>query len=61
MIPTSPEPITAEDIGQWQRELEAASAADMLAKLERRASQIAGIRRRNSWSASWRIATGFST
>jgi maltose alpha-D-glucosyltransferase/alpha-amylase len=30
----APEPITAEDIGQWRRELEAA-AADMLAKLER--------------------------
>ncbi len=35
----APEPITAEDIGQWQRELEAA-AADMLAKLERQRARL---------------------
>ena len=35
----APEPITAEDIGQWRRELEAA-AADMLAKLERERARL---------------------
>ena len=35
----APEPITAEDIGQWRRELEAA-AADMLAKLERQRARL---------------------
>jgi maltose alpha-D-glucosyltransferase/alpha-amylase len=35
----APEPITAEDIGQWRRELEA-SAAEMLAKLERERARL---------------------
>jgi maltose alpha-D-glucosyltransferase/alpha-amylase len=35
----APEPIAAEDIGQWRRELEAA-AADMLAKLERQRARL---------------------
>jgi maltose alpha-D-glucosyltransferase / alpha-amylase len=35
----APEPITAEDISQWRRELEAA-AADMLAKLERERARL---------------------
>jgi maltose alpha-D-glucosyltransferase/alpha-amylase len=35
----APEPITAEDIGQWRRELEAAGA-DMLAKLERERARL---------------------
>ena len=35
----APEPITAEDVGQWRRELETA-AADMLAKLERERAKL---------------------
>src|SRR5438270_12811394 len=35
----APEPITAGDIGQWRRELEAA-AAEMLAKLERERARL---------------------
>ena len=35
----APEPITAEDIGQWRRELEA-SAAEMFAKLERERARL---------------------
>jgi maltose alpha-D-glucosyltransferase/alpha-amylase len=35
----APEPITAEDIGQWRRELEA-SAAELLTKLERERARL---------------------